>query len=393
MQALNRFLVQSPHLHLEEEDGQWICRHSVTRSRLRLSNPSFRLLEQFQGGSHEEEALRAAGVLPGDGGPRTSPSTAARGARSTIEKLLDRGVLEERVELSPGALGRLVLATPEAVAPELRDELYPTIPLSALPEPSSDEVARARTEPSPDVLEICRRPDERWLLAGSGVLARAAHARRQTLAARVLPPRVFLRRLIDAPGDFFGTQRGDRPYQSLFDRGRELIRGRRPDLLERLDKVRPEDLQDRTVLDLGCNIGMGSILAARRGARQVLGIDFSEDLVQAATRLNTYFAAPCEFRQRNLETRLDDLPPVDTIFLFAVLGHLDRTDGIVETVRRSSAEVVYVESHCEVQERGETNGFLKSGLFSQVEMVGHSFDNVVRGTRTRTLHRGVLSTS
>jgi 2-polyprenyl-3-methyl-5-hydroxy-6-metoxy-1,4-benzoquinol methylase len=61
------------------------------------------------------------------------------------------------------------------------------------------------------------------------------------------------------------------------------------------------DVQDKTVLDIGCGSGVYSVDFARRGARRVLGVDFSASMLQLARReaAEHHVADVCQFVQAN----------------------------------------------------------------------------------------------
>jgi SAM-dependent methyltransferase len=57
----------------------------------------------------------------------------------------------------------------------------------------------------------------------------------------------------------------------------------------------PENLEGRSVLDVGCNIGFFSFEAERRGATRVLGIDFDPERIREATLLKSVLDSSVEF--------------------------------------------------------------------------------------------------
>lgn len=65
----------------------------------------------------------------------------------------------------------------------------------------------------------------------------------------------------------------------------------------RLTLAELEDLTGRTVLDVGCGSGRNSVLFAEAGARRVVGIDFSERMIELAVAFsrNRGAASRCEF--------------------------------------------------------------------------------------------------
>jgi len=83
------------------------------------------------------------------------------------------------------------------------------------------------------------------------------------------------------------------------------------------------DVTGKSVLDIGCGSGIYSVDFARRGARRVLGIDFSAsmlDLARAEAQRHGVDAT-CEFRQENfLDTKLEER--FDVTIAIGVLDYL-----------------------------------------------------------------------
>ncbi len=239
-------------------------------------------------------------------------------------------------------------------------------------------------------LFVGRRPDGAMAVLNRTTIAAIAQVLGLNMRAQILQTEDFLGEIIAAPEDFFGTLRDNQPYQSIFHDGVELIHGRRPDLYERLGMIRKEDLQGKAILDLGCNIGMNCYLAVELGAARAFGAEYSENLVNVAAGLNGWFGRNCRFRQADLNEPLLFKEPYDTVFMFAVLGHLKSSVGILQTIKNSGAGVVYFETHRRVQYQGDLEAFLNADLFESTEFIDYSFDNSVTNERTRRLYRCVV---
>ena len=75
----------------------------------------------------------------------------------------------------------------------------------------------------------------------------------------------------------------DAIYRSVYDpRGNLLAQGLEPLQRQLLDDFGKVDFRNKTVVDLGCNFGLFSFLAAAGGARHVLGIDSMAEVVEGA---------------------------------------------------------------------------------------------------------------
>jgi SAM-dependent methyltransferase len=89
-----------------------------------------------------------------------------------------------------------------------------------------------------------------------------------------------------------------RPIVDVDDRllaaGHEDMRDGSPEVIQRVD------FQDRTVLDMGCNFGYYSFLAARLGARRVVGVDLDERVIRGARLLAEIH------RESRVDFRVDD---------------------------------------------------------------------------------------
>ena len=372
----------------------------VLRKRVRVDAAEWAFLASFEGGVRVGEHMaKLASLAGGEASDHWHLSAYLR-----TRKYLALGFLVEETVLAASEIAGLYFC-PEIVAGELdadrRSRAVTTIlqngsPLSpdavdrgkyqALAAALHDRAKRREIAGSP--LQVCRTRTGRLVLAGNVELACVAVQAGISLRVQLLQAADWLSMAVDMPDEFFGTMRGDMPYQSLFLHGEEIIPGRRRDLNERLDKLDPDDLRDKAVLDLGCNIGMNCFLASERGARAATGIDLPA-FAHTATRLNAVYEAPCRFLARDLSREVTGLGHHDTVLAFAIIGHVGSAEGLLRTIGNVNAKTVYIESHCDIQEQGELNALLSAGLFRSVEFRGYGLDNVARNERTRRLYRCV----
>lgn len=75
----------------------------------------------------------------------------------------------------------------------------------------------------------------------------------------------------------------------------------------------------KSVLDMGCGTGKTAYLIANAGAKQVVGIDYSEAAIEAARQ--EYSASNLSYQCMNL---LDWKEPVDVVVSCGTLEHMDR---------------------------------------------------------------------
>jgi hypothetical protein len=235
-------------------------------------------------------------------------------------------------------------------------------------------------------LLLCQRPDGRVVIVDGNHRAAVAFALGLDVRAKFVPLEQQLAKVAVVPDERFGSKRLDRSYQSIFFEGRELVRGRRRDVWERAQKLLERDLRGQTVLDLGCNYGMSSFLAAERGATRVLGVEYSPKIASAAARLNAYFARPCRFISHDLNHDLDVGGQFDTVFCFSLVKHLQTTEAITALIKRTTRRVLYFECHAR-SDAADYGYLLNAGNFRNMELLGYMSNGVHSSKRTRALYR------
>lgn len=113
----------------------------------------------------------------------------------------------------------------------------------------------------------------------------------------------------------------------------------------------PDDLQGRTVLDIGCNAGFYAFEMKRRGASRVLGIDSDEHYLAQARFAADVLEMDVEFRQASVY----DLPRLgetfDIVLFMGVLYHLRYPLLALDLVREHAARDTLV---FQSLQRGET---------------------------------------
>ena len=137
------------------------------------------------------------------------------------------------------------------------------------------------------------------------------------------------------------------------------------------------DLQDKTVLDMGCGTGILGMLASLKGARQIVAIDIDkwsfESTVENA-RLNNI---------ENLEARLGDASLLgnetfDVIFANIHKNVILRDIPTYESVLNSGGKLYlsgfYTHDMPEVKDQAESVGLLETGFREKNNWVVYSFE-------------------
>jgi SAM-dependent methyltransferase len=131
-------------------------------------------------------------------------------------------------------------------------------------------------------------------------------------------------------------------YQSVFIDGKELVPGHRRDALARMNCIRPEDIEGKSVLVLGCNSGRDCFLAGERGASRIVGVDKDAPLLNYALQEATCHGYPTDFIQVDLEEPFD-IGPFDTVLAFSVYHWVANRTLLAQTMK--AGKVVYFEGH------------------------------------------------
>lgn len=109
------------------------------------------------------------------------------------------------------------------------------------------------------------------------------------------------------------------------------------------ERIVPEDLSGRTVLDIGCNAGFYSFELKRRGAARVLGLDHDPDYLAQARFARDYLGLDVEFRPMEVYD-LDDLgeEQFDLVLFLGVFYHLRHPLlGLEKVVRRVRGRLIF----------------------------------------------------
>ncbi len=111
-------------------------------------------------------------------------------------------------------------------------------------------------------------------------------------------------------------------YRSIFDNDNNLIaQGAFPVQQRLVDDYCRVDFKNKTVVDLGCNFGFFSFLAARLGAKQVTGMDYLPEIIEGATLLSSLYGHDnVMFRRFDIEEPETDPGKYDIAMLVDFFG-------------------------------------------------------------------------
>lgn len=111
-------------------------------------------------------------------------------------------------------------------------------------------------------------------------------------------------------------------YRSIYDAdGNRIAAGRKPVRNEMVKDFATLDFKGKSVVDLGCNFGFFSILCAKMGASNVLGIDYLPKLKDASLLLaRIHGASGIRFATGDIEEPLEQFGKFDVAMMLDYLG-------------------------------------------------------------------------
>jgi len=111
-------------------------------------------------------------------------------------------------------------------------------------------------------------------------------------------------------------------YRSIYDPQENLLaKGDIPVKQQLVDDYCTVDFQGKTVVDLGCNFGFFSILAAKLGAKQITALDYLPEIVEGGEILaSMYGHENITFKIFDIENPKDNLGKFDIAMLVDYFG-------------------------------------------------------------------------
>ena len=138
-----------------------------------------------------------------------------------------------------------------------------------------------------------------------------------------------------------------------------------------------EDFKDKTVLDVGCNMGQMCQYALSLGAKHVLGIDYDKTVIQKSNLLNK--SDKVQYVSDDIDNYFmyTQLEKKDTILLLSVIGTLELENryGILAKLASKTNNVLYLEGHITSKYEELMDMIIKYTDFTNIEFKGIQYDN------------------
>lgn len=116
-----------------------------------------------------------------------------------------------------------------------------------------------------------------------------------------------------------------------------------------------EKFINSNVLDLGCNAGLYSIMAAISGASSVVGVELNSPFYEQALFIKSYFdgeqgrTLPITYIKKNIsDINFNEFPKFDYIFALAVLYHVGKHQYGRYTERALLEQEIVIERLCNI---------------------------------------------
>ena len=135
-------------------------------------------------------------------------------------------------------------------------------------------------------------------------------------------------------------------YQSIWYRGEEIVKGTRDNMFPRMSKIRLEDIKDKAVVDIGCNLGAASIWSIENGAKKCMGFDVAKEGIELANTIAKELDIPCQFRVADFGHPQEKHG--DVAFCFACADDITKEDVdkqkiLLENLKKY--DIIYFETH------------------------------------------------
>lgn len=105
-----------------------------------------------------------------------------------------------------------------------------------------------------------------------------------------------------------------------------------------------DEIRDKKVLDIGCGTGIYSLIFGERGARNVIGIDFSESSIIAARKLKKTGSENVQFLNADIQNHSFHEAPFDIIWCHGVIYYMHDPGEVMKKICRltSSKGAIFI---------------------------------------------------
>lgn len=134
-------------------------------------------------------------------------------------------------------------------------------------------------------------------------------------------------------------------YQSVFFGGKEIIKGGRNGL-GKMSLIRKDDIKDKVVVDIGCNLGAASFWAIENGAKQCKGYDVVPEGIELSNKIAKELGVNCQFEVQDFGVPVEKKG--DVAFCFACSDDIIKEDKNKQQILLDNLklyDVVYWETH------------------------------------------------
>jgi tRNA (mo5U34)-methyltransferase len=121
-------------------------------------------------------------------------------------------------------------------------------------------------------------------------------------------------------------------------------RGFHEDVWERFSRVLPATLDGRSVLDVGSNAGYFALQAKRRGAGQVVGVEFIDMYLRQAEHVRQIWGLDIEYRRGDVHGVGAFPERFDLVIFAGILYHLKNPLQVLEDLGRICDDAILVET-------------------------------------------------
>lgn len=194
-----------------------------------------------------------------------------------------------------------------------------------------------------------------------------------------------LMQIVHNEDEFYGTKNKEKPYQSIFWGTKEIVKGRRRDILKRFKKMDiAGDIRGKSVADLGSNIAVNAMLAWHFGAKDVTAMEYSPKIAKSALRLSAILDKQINLIVQDLGQELSVQRKYDTVFCFSLYAHVSDKEMLERSIAEITRNVLYFEGH-EQTSRAEYEHIFRH--FGEIEELGFNSDGIHSKNATRPFFR------